>query len=612
VTVSALAALALAVALAAGIGGLGRLLGFEELPEAWVAGFHAAWWPAALAATLAGPEAGAAVALAVPTAGLGGWILRRENRRGLVLLAAAMTAGSPVWLAPPFFYDALAYHLGMPWSWLVNGSMAPVPHNLFSHFPLAASVLFLGPVRLGLPQAAAGLHWAAMALAAAGAVSLARRSGADGAAWVAGLCTVAGWHGPWIAGLAAVDWFVVLGLVVAAGPIMDRLAGNPARPWIAAAGIGMALSVKFPALVPVGALLLAALAVAPRAVRWLAAVGIGGGVLASFWYVRNIVTVGNPVYPLLWGVFGGRGWSAADDARFTVIVREGVHGWRSVATGLAHLFDPLHGLGTWLLLALPLAILGAWRRWDARAVRWAALAAVLAVAGWLGTSQTTRYALVVGPLVGVLAAAGLPELSRGPRRLAAGALWAAAAFGAFQYGTFVFGDLHWAVWLRGTEAAEAWRHAVTLHDPLPAYRAAGRLLGPGGRLLVVGEGRSWGCPVPYHVSSAYDTQLIQALVRRVTSPEALRDALRREGFTHVLLAWDEIRRLHPPPYRVLAFDSPGVAARWRVFLERETVGVWTGEGAEIRVLREREGVPEPSGRGTMRAEKEVNDDREDP
>ena len=582
-TAHLVAALGLALGLLGGAVGLGRLAGGRDLPGAAVLGLHLLWWPGALAGVVVSPGTAAVVVLAAAAAGLAALLSRRVPRRQLAVLGAAVVAGAPVWLAPPVFYDALVYHLGMPWTWLVNGSMAPVEHNLFSHFPLAASVVFLGPVRLGVPEAAAGLHWACLWLAVAAAVELARRLGAEQRAWVAGLCTAVSWHALWIAGVAAVDQLVVLAVAVAAVEMVVFLEDHRRRPWTAGLALGLALAVKYTAAVPAAALLLASLAVRPRRWRWPVAAGAVAALSSSFWYLRNLLTTGNPVYPLFWGVFGGRGWTAADNARYLATVREGVGGWRSLVEGTVQLLDPGRGLGWWLPVAAVLAVGAAVRgRREAR-VRWLLLACALTVSGWLATSHTTRYALVLGPLAGALAARGLAGLGRAARRLAVAGLVLAALAGVGRWAVFTFGELGWAHWLAGGRAAEEWRHRVTVNDPAPAWRAADRLLPATSRILLVAEGRSWGCPRPHHASSAYDTQLVQRVVEETPSAEAAASRLRGLGFTHMMINLGELARLHGPPYLVLHWRDPGAAARWRE-LVASSRPVWRGDVLALREL----------------------------
>jgi hypothetical protein len=600
-SVHTLAALLLTGTLSAGVAGLGDLLGGRSAGDRWVRGWTLLWWLVAVSAQVVSPRVGVALGLAAATVGAvrAALTLLRPFRYLIGYLLAALS-GAFLWLAPPFFYDALVYHLGLPWSWVANGTFSTIPHHVFSHFPLAGQTVFLLPVALGLPEAAAGLHWVTFVVVL---VSLARVAGTLGAGrwrWVAAALFIGCWHAPWIAGVAAVDHLVVLGVVVGVQHLVEpRGAAGLDRIGLGTAW-GLALAAKVPAALPVAAVALAAL-VLSRERRAVLASGALAVASSSFWWVRNLASTGDPVFPLLWGVLGGAGWSADDAARYGALVREG-HGG-SVVGGVAHLIAPPGGLGWWFLLAVPLALAAMLKR-DERGpeLRLVGVAVTLGVAGWLVTSQTTRYALPLAALVAVLAVAGLAGLSRTAAAVACACLALGIAHGVASLGGFLVGTLGMDRLLTGAVSAEEWRHRVTIDDPLPAYRACGRLLPPGARVLVVGEGRSFGCPRPHHVSSPYDRQFMQEVVEAAADEAAVAARIREAGWTHLVIGWSELGRLGGPDYRLLRFTDPRAAERWRGFLASCTTPVWREGGSELRQLRAQCGsVPSPPPPGDAAA-----------
>jgi hypothetical protein len=159
-----------------------------------------------------------------------------------------------------------------------------------------------------------------------------------------------------------------------------------------------------------------------------------------------------------------------------------------------------------------------------------------------------------------------------------------AVHGIVVLAAFVLGTLHFHdLWL-GRGSAEEWRHRVTLNDPLPAYRACTELPA-GSKVLVVGEGRPWGCSVPHHVSSSYEAQLIEDLVAATASSRQLARELVARGFSHLLVNWAEIDRLRQPPVRLLTAWTPEEELRWRSLLREECEFVWRKGGLELRRLR---------------------------
>ncbi len=580
-----LAALLLTAFLAAGLAGLGDLLRGRSAGDRWVRGWTLLWWVVALAAQGAGPRPAIVLGIVV----VGGGCLRaavtlRQPAGPPIALAVAVSAGALLWMTTPFFYDTLVYHIGLPWTWLANGSFGTIAHNSFSHFPLAGQTVFLLPVGLGVPEAAAGLHWVTFLVTLVAVARVAENLGAGRWRWLAPVLLVACWHATWMAGLAAVDHLVVLGVVVSV-QLLTEQRGDDGVDW---AGVGLAwglpLAAKYQAALPVAAVGVAALALCSR--QRLRVLGAGALALAlsSFWWMRNLVETHNPVFPLLWRVLGGSGWTLRDDQRYQALVREGVQGG-SLQAALARLVVPPEGLGWWFLIALALALVALLRRGESAVrVRLVGLAVTLACAAWIVSAQTTRYALPIAALVAAMAATGAAGMGRWPARVAACGLGLTVAHGLLTLGVFLAGTLRLADLRAGRVSAEAWRAGVTVDDPMPAYRACDRLLPADARVLVVGEGRSWGCPRPHHVSSPYDMQLAQAAAEGASSPEGVADLMRGQGFTHLVISWSELERLGGPDYRVLRFEDPRAAERWRSFLRTCTSPLWREGALELRVL----------------------------
>jgi len=387
----------------------------------------------------------------------------------------------------------------------------------------------------------------------------------------------------WIAGQPAVDLLVTVAVVAA----VEALTTKPEPRWLdLGLACGLAAATKYPAALPVAAVMAAAVLFFPR--RWRrigfsAAVAVAA---ASFVPVRNLLTTGNPVYPLLWPLLDGSGWSARDDARWTGLVHEGVHGLASLPSGLVRLVRPPDGLGWWVVVAVMLALAAVLHAGEgARRRRLVAAVAVLGLGGWLVSSQTARYAFPVAAVLGVLAAAGAHRLPRWAAVAAAVAGVATVALGLADLGRLTLGQLQIHRMWTGEATAEEWRHRVTVNDPLPAYRAAEADLHESARLLVVGDGRSWGCALPHHVSSSYDLQLIQEWVEAAATAEQVARTAAAEGWSHLLINWGELERLGGTDFQVLRWQSAIDEQRWQLFLDLWTVPLAAHPPCELRAIR---------------------------
>ena len=584
ITLHTVGILAATAALAGGIAELGRWLGGASPLARWVRGWTALWWLIAVAAQVIDPAVAAVGGSLVVLAAFAAWGYReRHVAQHWLLGSAALLAGAPLILCPPVFYDALVYHLGLPWTWLTNGSFDPAPHHVFSHFPIAGQAVYLIPVSWGLAEAAAGLHWMCLGVTLAACFRLARRLGAERWSAAAPLLLIGCWHLVWIAGQPAVDLLVTLAVLAA----VEALTADPEPRWLdLGLACGLAAATKYPAAVPLAGLALAALLFFPRRWRRLAGAAAIAVLAASFVPVRNLITTGNPVFPLLWSLFGGSGWTARDDARWAGLVHEGVGGIANLPSGLFRLVRPPDGLGWWLVVAAVLAVPAVLGAGDAaRRRRLVAAAAALGLAGWLVSSQTARYAFPVAALIAVLAAVGARRLPRHAAVAAAVLVAATVSLGLADLGRFTLGQLQVQRMWTGDATREEWRHRVTANDPLPAYRAAEAALQDSARLLVVGDGRSWGCAVHHHVSSSYDLQLVQGWVESAGDAEQVARTAAAEGWSHLLINRGELDRLGGPDFQVLRWQTAADEQRWLDFLDRWTVPLGAFPPCELRAIR---------------------------
>lgn len=241
--------------------------------------------------------------------------------------------------------DSIAYHLPHAASFAQTGQIGAIRYTDYAYltglYP-ATSELFhaLGIVLMGNDVLSPGINliWLVLTLLAAWCIGSVRGFGSTSmlaAALVMATPMMVGSN----AGTADNDLLGVF-FVLAALAILMRTADTPTtgtRAYrggsiIAAAAAGLALSVKLNLLAPVGALTLAAIALAPRGQRRSAAGWwIGGLVLAGgYWYARNSIAVGNPLPWFSFGVLptphppplqNGNNYSLANYATYPRILR---------------------------------------------------------------------------------------------------------------------------------------------------------------------------------------------------------------------------------------------------------------------------------------------------
>lgn len=245
-------------------------------------------------------------------------------------------------LLPSTDFDVREYHLGGAKEFYQRGRVQMLPHNVYTSFPFLTEMLCLAGMVLKRDWfTGAQVGQVVLAtfapLTALGLFIAARRWLGTTAAWFAVLIHLTC---PWIyristiayaeGGLACflfATFFAALRSIEATDPRI-------ARRWTLLTGLlaGAAAGCKYPAaltvVIPLGLMLLIGqlwhrLPLSPSPPRPLARFLRNGmlfslGVLTTFgpWLGKNLCETGNPVYPLLYSVFGGADWDEASNAKW--------------------------------------------------------------------------------------------------------------------------------------------------------------------------------------------------------------------------------------------------------------------------------------------------------
>lgn len=498
----------------------------------------------------------------------------RDGAAWTAACAPFVVAALVLCAAPPSFYDALVYHVGLIEQLIVRGeaglSAVVTQHDMFTAMPFASELAAGTAFAIDTSPEAMGLvHALWFAILVVGTASVARdafgASSAGPAAFV-----VASMPLPLF--LAAADkpdvlhallFLVAIRCVVRAVARTERIERIERRDRLEAIdarllflALGLACATKLSAL-PMGAAVVAAVLVLPTTRRALFAAGpraIGVGVIlgaafASPPYLRNLIALGNPVYPFASSIFGGPSWLAQTS---TLLNGDAIRA-HSIADVGALVVKPFFGsdafaneaVGPLALFALlaPLAFVGgATRERRVSVVLLTLIAATLVP--WLLTHALPRYAPVLWLGVALLAGAAIAALTATPvvRWLAVVVIAVLAAVNA-----------SWSlraneVLLRGPSrnlvGAEERGDTITrVLDLAPAYRAAASAPHLDGTassskrcvFLATGEPRIAYLHVPAVLGESYTQPPLVAVLEGATGVDDVVARIRATGATHVLV-----------------------------------------------------------------------------
>lgn len=479
----------------------------------------------------------------------------RGERAMFVFIALTLGIGLVFALTPPTGWDGLQYHLVLPKLALENARWVPPNDNWSLSFPALMELLFTMAMGLKSDTAAQVLHWSYLVLTLGAVLVFCARYLSWRIGWLAcailvGVLSVL-LVSTWAYNEAAMMFYTLSALYWTVRALETR----KGRDFVLAGVLtGLLMGEKYQAaVVPFALALWIVLQMQPRFRErqlWLGAMLLVGTafLLAVPWYVRNLIFVGNPVYPF---VFGGVGW---DSFRTNWIARPGsgmlndvgqlviLPYTMTVQGSVNGFFDAT--IGPLLLAFLPFNLLPALSEKGKRARRglWF-LAAALFVVWFVGVAQSkllwqTRFLLPAFPLLAILAAEGWERLGRiSLPQLSAqrfGALVIALALGLYtlSIGLATIRTRPWDV-LLGIETRQEYL-TRTLEDYYGVASWINANLPPDARIVALWEPRS------YYVDRSMEPDAILDRFAHLQflyggNADAIADQWKREGITHVLI-----------------------------------------------------------------------------
>jgi len=500
-------------------------------------------------------------------------IARAAGSAALALIVTTQALALIAALAPPTAKDTVLYHFALPKAYLAAGGGIEVPYNIAGYYPLGVELHAVWAMLLGTPmgarvgEAAAGATLFLFApLLVMVVYGWARERGLDRRGAGAAALMVA-----WVPTAYDVAASAYVDLALAAYTALAvRAFGRwwttlDARHlvWVSV-GIGGALSIKLSAafvILPVAllALLRTLNAASGRPSSGPSTAGLAGSVLCALglgvtlaapWYARNWIRTGSPFFPFYLGIWPAQapGWDLERSQLYEALFS--LYG--NTHSGLDYLLTPLRlavaaqpdqppfydgVLGIAVVFALPVLAWALWtRRLDVELCLAVLVSACLFVF-WLFSSQQLRYLLPALPGLAVsIAAAGLTLESGASGRILRGLLVAAAALGVpVTLAWFLTLDPARVV-LGGEGRADFLRRRL---DYYPYYEVVNRELPPTAKVWLINMRRdSYHLERPYFSDFIFEDYTLTRYVRAAAGVHEIRDRVRADGITHLLVRHD--------------------------------------------------------------------------
>lgn len=540
----------------------------------------------------------------------------------LVPFLLAMFLGS---MLPPISFDVREYHLQGPKEFYQAGRIGFLPHNVYTSFPFLTEMLSLLAMVLRGDWYRGALAGKAVLMCFGPLTGLAlyaagRRWFSPVAGWLAALVYLTM---PWTFRISVIAYaeggltfylFASLLACLAAAERLRTATTGAGREFLLCGLLsGSAMACKYTAAVSVVVPMFGAACLSPyvmrlpaehrrrAAVRTGALFLLGAAVTVGPWLVKNLVETGNPVYPLMYSLFGGRDWDAELNAKWRAA--HSPPGYSDLPQRVLEVTAKNEWLTPLLFGLAPLSLLLVRRR-PITGCLW--LYVLWLFFTWWGlTHRVDRFWAPLTPVVAVLAGIGLAVALSGPasgrgirsaRRIghvmAGLGIFAAVLYNLFFVVVVAAGENGFLVDL---DYARSW----TQRKLTPGIASLNDHLPPGSRVLMVGEAQVFDARFPLVYNTVFDRSILQewcADARPGIPAEELplrdaadiRERFRSRGITHVFVNWREVLR-YRTTYGYTEFVAPArlkELQRRGVLGEEAVLTVAEVDGLEAAVQRE--------------------------
>ncbi len=333
-------------------------------------------------------------------------------------------------LSPPLWWDEVAYHLAVPKIYIQHHAIVYIPFIPYSNWPMEAEMLFTLGLLLRSETLAHLVEWSALLLACWSLYLVGKRFFSPQVGLLAAVLFSATPMALSLAGTGLIEPTLTLYVFLATIFYLEWTETQQRETWILSAVFGgLAASTKLNgALTPLtlGTLIAALTFKRTRSfksacMRFLSFGSISFAVVAP-WYLKNWLHTGNPFWPFLLEILGGRDWDSLGNEYLLGFIRKPnlpmtLTNWLG---GLWYLtFDyqkfgsPQVRLGAHYLILLPLVIPAIFleKKPCRRMLHQVSILAMIYYTLWFLQTHQSRFLMPTTPVLAVLAAYGVTWLA---------------------------------------------------------------------------------------------------------------------------------------------------------------------------------------------------------
>ncbi|MBU1752253.1 glycosyltransferase family 39 protein [bacterium] len=511
---------------------------------------------------------------------------------------------------PTMTFDAMVYHLAVPAKYIQAHRIHYIPYICFSNYSLNMEMLFTMGLLLGGDTLAKFIHLSFGLLSGAGIFCLAKRYFGQE---TAGFSLLAFFSIP-LACFIMVQPFNDLGLVfyeLMAVYAFVNWTTTGQKPWLVMCALmcGFAMGVKYTGGICAGILLVGVITVGVGSKPTLIPNGlcrkhtnISNVCLMLFipfllnlpWFIRSFIYTGNPVYPMLYPLFGGINWNDFNHMRYIHEMTAGygpqvawylkpfaciyqlILDWKSKGVPVCPIF----------LLLLPGILYQRYylliRQRLPVAFKLLAVYCLLFFLIWTYTTSVDRFFL---PCMGILSiVVGYIAASLPLRRTVITWVILCCLWNTYHLCQTIRTNSYWKCINRA-----AGHQLLCERSPIADYYSVITYINTHlpcrSKILFIGEARSYYCQKEVLINSHLDTTIIVEMVRKSMDEYDVLKKLKQQGITHILYNQTGADWLSQK-FDYFHWDNRSQQAIYQRFMTRQLIPIYKKKGMVLFRLSE--------------------------
>jgi len=466
-------------------------------------------------------------------------------------------------ILPPTDFDVREYHLQVPKEWFQNGRVEFLPHNVYGNMPLGAEIPSMLAMAFFVDSdcwwwgALAGkVCMGCFAMLTAMLLYASGRRFFGSSPLIGSIAAIVYISSPWVGrvsmnGLVEGVWafyffaslYVLLLWRQRPTDSSKENKSHACHRWtyLVIAGWlgGTAVTCKYPAvlLVVVPLVLLVVFSGNRKTLmmvrlRWAAIYLFVATVTCGPWFAKNVILAGNPTYPLLANILGGKTRTPAKNEQWNRAHRPPGYNGQALAESLRRVMWKSRFLSMALAPFIICSLLQTSRR-DIFLLLVLLLLYGFAI-WWLLTHRIDRFLVPMLPLAALLAGMGACWSRAIIWRVVATSFLAfSLTLNFFFFGSSLLADNRYLASLSSLRTDELF------HNQAHRYFQSEHFEGSG--VVFVGDAQPFAIGIPVLYNTCFDDNLFEQMVRD-QSAETCKANLREANMSHIYVDWREIGR----------------------------------------------------------------------